>query len=86
MSPFYMFQVFSIILWALEPYYIYAGVIFGTSVVSVIFTLKETRENYARLREMSTLRGEVMVFRNVKTFLSVEDGQTSVDYQIDKEG
>jgi cation-transporting ATPase 13A3/4/5 len=43
LSPFYMFQVFSIVLWMLEPYYIYSGVIFFTSLASVVITLQETR-------------------------------------------
>jgi cation-transporting P-type ATPase 13A2 len=57
LSPFYMFQVFSVTLWMLEPYYVYSGVIFFTSVISVVVTLQETKQNHARLRDMSTLRG-----------------------------
>jgi cation-transporting ATPase 13A3/4/5 len=71
LSPFYLFQVFSIVLWLMEPYYVYAGVIFVTSVISVIVTLIETRNNYIRLREMSTLKGDVNIFRNGAKYLTL---------------
>ena len=44
LSPFYIFQVFSIVLWAaFEEYYSYAAVIFITSAISIIVTLREAK-------------------------------------------
>lgn len=53
LSPFYLFQVFSITLWCIELYYYYAGVIFLASFISIVVTLKEMRDNYHKMREMS---------------------------------
>jgi hypothetical protein len=41
--PFYMFQAGSVVLWALDEYYIYAGCVLGLSVLSVTVALLETR-------------------------------------------
>lgn len=50
LSPFYLFQVFSVLLWYFEPYYYYASVILITSLLSAINELLETKGNYTKLR------------------------------------
>ena len=50
--PFYIFQVYSVILWCFEYYYIFASAIFVIAVVSIVTTLLETRR---RLISLSTL-------------------------------
>ena len=43
-NPFYVFQIFSIILWCFDDYYIYAGCIFVISLISLSIELYETRK------------------------------------------
>ncbi|GAA6025566.1 hypothetical protein JCM11491_003215 [Sporobolomyces phaffii] len=63
LHPFYIFQIFSIILWSIDDYYYYAFAITMISVVSIISTLIETRANVERMREMSRFSCQVTVFR-----------------------
>ncbi|GAA5905972.1 putative acid anhydride hydrolase [Sporobolomyces salmoneus] len=63
LHPFYIFQIFSIILWSIDDYYYYAFAIAIISVVSIISTLIETRANVERMREMSRFSCNVKVFR-----------------------
>lgn len=64
LHPFYMFQVFSIILWAFDEYYYYAACIFLISFVSIINTLQETKQTMARLTELGKFECRVRVWRN----------------------
>ena len=50
--PFYVFQIYSVVLWCFEYYYIFASAIFVIAVVSIVTTLLETRQ---RLISLSTL-------------------------------
>ncbi|CAG8735183.1 8843_t:CDS:2, partial [Ambispora leptoticha] len=63
LHPFYIFQIFSIILWCTDEYYYYAICIFIISVTSVTSTLIETKQTLKRLREMSRFVCDVRVFR-----------------------
>ncbi|ONH66901.1 Vacuolar cation-transporting ATPase YPK9 [Cyberlindnera fabianii] len=64
LHPFYMFQVFSIILWAFDEYYYYAACIFLISIASIINTLIETKSTMKRLTELSHFQCTVRVWRN----------------------
>lgn len=64
LHPFYIFQVFSVILWLCDDYYYYAGCIFLISVVSVVQTLVETKQTMHRLRNVSRFKCDIRVFRN----------------------
>ncbi|GAA5922543.1 hypothetical protein JCM1841_006194 [Sporobolomyces salmonicolor] len=64
LHPFYVFQVFSIVLWSVDDYYYYAFAIAVISVVSIISTLLETRANVGRMREMSRFSCDVKVLRD----------------------
>ena len=64
LHPFYVFQIFSIVLWAFDDYYYYAFAIAVISVVSIVSTLVETRSNVERMREMSRFSCPVRVLRN----------------------
>lgn len=44
LNPFYIFQVFSIIIWCLEVYYWYAGAIFLMSASGVIISITQIRK------------------------------------------
>lgn len=64
LHPFYVFQVFSIILWAFDEYYYYASCIFIISIFSVGSTLIETKRTFERLRNLARFECEVRVLRN----------------------
>ncbi|KAK9242935.1 hypothetical protein V1506DRAFT_516715 [Lipomyces tetrasporus] len=64
LHPFYIFQLFSMILWGLDEYYYYAACIFVISVISITNTLIETKSNMRRLREISRFVCNVRVLRD----------------------
>ncbi|SCU78143.1 LAMI_0A03598g1_1 [Lachancea mirantina] len=64
LHPFYVFQIFSIILWLADDYYYYAACILIISVFSVTETLIETRKTSQRLSEISHTNHEVRVLRD----------------------
>ncbi|KAL2312417.1 Cation-transporting ATPase [Schizosaccharomyces pombe] len=64
LHPFYIFQVFSIILWSMDSYYYYAICILIISVVSILGSLIETRKTLRRMREMSRFTCPVRVYRD----------------------
>lgn len=64
LHPFYIFQVFSIILWSFDEYYYYATCIFIISLVSVGNTLIETKQTLTRLREIARFECDIRVLRS----------------------
>ena len=46
LNPFYVFQIFSVIWWCLDNYYVYASCIIVISLVSLGVELYETRKVY----------------------------------------
>lgn len=62
--PFYVFQIFSLLLWSVDEYYYYAACIFVISVLSIISALLETKATMKRLREVSKFECDVRVLRN----------------------
>lgn len=44
LNPFYLFEVFSCVVWTVDEYIIYAGCIFVVSIVSVAVALYEIRK------------------------------------------
>lgn len=64
LHPFYVFQVFSILLWSFDEYYYYATCIFIISVISVGNTLIETKQTLKRMREMARFECDIRVLRS----------------------
>ncbi|TPX45622.1 hypothetical protein SeMB42_g01692 [Synchytrium endobioticum] len=64
LHPFFVFQIFSIILWSYDNYYIYAACILIISAVSVFTALVETKRSIKRMREMSRVSVNVRIWRN----------------------
>ncbi|CAH1240758.1 ATP13A3 [Branchiostoma lanceolatum] len=63
LNPFYVFQIFSVILWSLNDYYVYASCIVVISVISISVELYEIRKQAETLRDMVALEAEVSVWR-----------------------
>nr|CAD7588348.1 unnamed protein product [Timema genevievae] len=51
-NPFYIFQIFSVILWSLDDYYYYAGCVFVLSVISIITSLIQTKKQSLALCDL----------------------------------
>ncbi|XP_067826649.1 cation-transporting ATPase 13A2 isoform X2 [Heptranchias perlo] len=64
LNPFYIFQIFSIILWITETYYYYAGCILFISIVSIGISLYQTHKQSVTLRNMVKLTVNVQVRRD----------------------
>ena len=62
-DPFYLFQVFSIILWMNNQYEYYASIIIVTTLVSLFVGTYETRKNLKNIQEMSRYSCRVNVLR-----------------------
>ncbi|WKY16818.1 hypothetical protein Q1695_001435 [Nippostrongylus brasiliensis] len=73
-SPFYMFQVFSVSIWFSDSYEYYAGMIVVMSVMSIAIDVYQTRSQEKKLRSMVQSSNEVEVMREgvTKTISSEE--------------
>ncbi|XP_050178204.1 polyamine-transporting ATPase 13A2 isoform X3 [Myiozetetes cayanensis] len=63
LNPFYIFQVFSIVLWVCDAYYYYAACIFLISTISLGLSLYETRKQSSTLQAMARMSVGVRVRR-----------------------
>ena len=61
--PFFIFQIFSCVLWIFEEYYIYACAIFIMSMVSLIFNLVQTRETVLSVQKLAVYECKVWALR-----------------------
>jgi len=61
LHPFYIFQVFSIILWSVDEYLYYATAIFVISVASIAEALMETKQSMRRLADIAQANSEVEI-------------------------
>uniref|UniRef100_A0A8C4DQH4 Polyamine-transporting ATPase 13A3 n=1 Tax=Dicentrarchus labrax TaxID=13489 RepID=A0A8C4DQH4_DICLA len=52
LNPFYIFQLFSVILWSAEDYYYYATAIVFMSVISIATSLYTIKKQYVMLHDM----------------------------------
>ncbi|XP_065141873.1 polyamine-transporting ATPase 13A2 isoform X1 [Paramisgurnus dabryanus] len=64
LNPFYIFQLFSIILWMSDKYYYYAACIVIISLISIAVSLYEIRKQSMTLRHMARLVVNVTVRRD----------------------
>jgi cation-transporting ATPase 13A2 len=75
LDPFYIFQLFAVILWFYEFYIYYAICIVLISGVSIFINLRETRRNLTNLHNMVKFSGSV---RFCHQGLNSEDNQIQV--------
>ncbi|CAD8092827.1 unnamed protein product [Paramecium sonneborni] len=81
LTPFYLFQIFSVCLWTIEKYYQYAIVIFLTSVISILVQFRETRQNFQKLRKMTSQDQIDYIFRG-KNDIKIQNKFIIVDKSI----
>ena len=65
-DPFYLFQVFSVILWMTNQYELYASIIIFTTLVSLFVGAWETRKNLVNIQTMARYSCLVNVLRKDK--------------------
>ncbi|NXC27887.1 AT132 ATPase, partial [Campylorhamphus procurvoides] len=63
LNPFYIFQMFSMVLWVCDAYYYYAACIFLISTISLGLSLYETRKQSTTLQAMARMSVGVRVRR-----------------------
>ncbi|KAI3375135.1 hypothetical protein L3Q82_021654 [Scortum barcoo] len=61
LNPFYIFQLFSVILWSAEFYYYYATAIVLMSVISIVTSLYTIKKQYVMLHDMVAAHSVVRV-------------------------
>ncbi|EYB93575.1 hypothetical protein Y032_0180g767 [Ancylostoma ceylanicum] len=74
-SPFYIFQIFSVTVWYNDEYCYYASVIVIMSVCSIIMDVLQTRGQEKRLRAMVHSSSEVEVIRNGGSVVRISSEQ-----------
>ena len=62
-DPFYLFQLYSIILWYCTQYYYYATVIVVLAVISLVLSVVGTYKNLKKIQEISRYSCPVKVYR-----------------------
>lgn len=65
LHPFYIFQVWSVVVWYLEPYIMYATAIAIISLVSALVSLFSARRNLENIRHMAHFVCPVTVRRRI---------------------
>ncbi len=80
LNPFYIFQIFSMILWSLDEYVLYASCIFVISVASIAISVYEIRQQSQALHDMvsSSNDQKVTVVKG-----STEEGGGLMETEID---
>ncbi|XP_076000643.1 polyamine-transporting ATPase 13A3-like [Genypterus blacodes] len=61
LNPFYIFQLFSVILWCAEDYYYYAAAIVFMSVISIATSLYTLKKQYVMLHDMVAAHSVVRI-------------------------
>ena len=63
LNPFYLFQMFSIVVWFFDEYQIYAYCIIATTIISVTAELYELKKNFNNLKRMAYYECDMTVKR-----------------------
>ncbi|XP_034988881.2 polyamine-transporting ATPase 13A3 isoform X5 [Zootoca vivipara] len=61
LNPFYIFQLFSVILWSTDEYYYYAAAIVIMSLISVVSSLYTIRKQYMMLHDLVAAHSVIRV-------------------------
>ena len=66
LHPFFVFQIFSLVLWCFEQYFYFAACVFVIATVSIATTVVETRRRLFALAELARVSASVSVLRDGK--------------------
>ena len=66
LHPFFVFQIFSLVLWCFEAYFYFAGCIFLIATVSIATTVIETRRRLIAVADLARFSTPVTVLREGK--------------------
>ena len=69
LSPFFVFQVYSVILWCFENYWVFAAVIGFMALCSLAMTVYDTRSSMVALRELAKSDCALTVIRGGRRML-----------------
>lgn len=72
LHPFFVFQLFSVLVWMFENYVLFASVIFLISVITAAINLIMVRSNLLKLREMAYHQTKVKTLRFSKVTEMIE--------------
>lgn len=61
LNPFYIFQVFSVLLWLIDSYYLYSYCILIISTGSIFISLFETIQNNENIRKLARYQCKVLI-------------------------
>ena len=75
LGPFYVFQVFSIILWGFEEYMMYASCIIVMSSLSLISSVIQIRKNQMQLRDTVVGVDTVTICRGQEFYEEIESAK-----------
>jgi len=64
LHPFYLFQLFSVVVWFCEDYWVYAVAIVVMSVLSAITSVVQTRRNLVQIRSIALYITQIDVWRD----------------------
>ncbi|XP_071502237.1 polyamine-transporting ATPase 13A3-like [Diadema antillarum] len=74
MNPFYIFQVYSVMLWIFGYNYVFFSVaIIGMSLISITLTIYSTRKQSIALRKMVASRSSVIVCRGEDVYREMDE-------------
>lgn len=75
LEPFYIFQVFSLVIWTLDSYYYYASCIIIMSALSLTSSVIQTRRNQKQLRDTVQGTDSVNICRGGELYEKIESSQ-----------
>lgn len=61
--PFFVFQIFSVVLWYYDEYYLYSNVIIILTILSLSNNLYETIKNMRRIKKLAHFETKIKVVR-----------------------
>jgi len=64
LKPFFCFQVYSVIVWLCEQYFMFAPVIGVMAIASVVISVWDTKSNFKRLQALASHENHINVIRN----------------------
>lgn len=62
-NPFYVFQIFSVILWFFEDYITYSLLIVVATGISLFMSVRTTRENLENIKKMANTNCQTKIYR-----------------------